>query len=291
MRSESRNIEAKDGTSLHIDIWMPEGAPKRVVVVAHGGAEHAGRYARLAADLVLEGALVFGPDHRGFGRSGGTRGHITSFSDYAADLRQVMRDVASREAKEAPPASVPWFLYGHSMGGLIALTYLLDEQHSEPKLRGAIISSPLLGLTMKVNPLKLLIGKLAGKIAPKLALPSGIPADAICRDQEEVARYTADKLRVDVVTAGWFSAMNGAIARVESDASTIELPMLWYVGTGDRVCDHIAAKHVFDSLRKAHDRDQTLREFDGYYHELHNEPTELRAPVIAMIREWLVKHD
>src|SRR4029077_18871543 len=101
----------------------------------------------------------------------------------------------------------------------------------EPKLRGAILSSPLLGLTMKVNPLKLLVGKAAGSLMPKLALPSSIPPEATCRDAEEVARYVADPLRVGVVTAGWFSAMNAAIARVEDNVGSIELPCLWYVGT------------------------------------------------------------
>jgi alpha-beta hydrolase superfamily lysophospholipase len=175
------------------------------------------------------------------------------------------------------------------MGGLISLVYLIEHQH-DVKLRGAIISSPLLGLTMKVNPLKLAVGKLAARLAPRLALPSGIPADAVSRDADVVKRYVADPLRVDVVTAGWFGAMNAAIARVEQEASRIELPSLWYVGTGDRICDHGATQRVFRSLPKAAARDQTLREFAGYYHELHNEPPDLRAPVVAMIREWIAAH-
>ncbi len=290
MRTESRSIEASDGTSIHVDLWIPEGTPKRVVVVCHGGAEHAGRYACLAGELAEDGALVFGPDHRGLGRSGGTRGHVARFEDYAEDLGRLMRDVDAKEVKAAGAEAVPWFLYGHSMGGLISLVYLLDHQRSQPKLSGAIISSPLLGLTMKVNPLKLAVGKIAGKLAPKLSLPSGIPADAICRDSEEVARYVADDLRVPVVTAGWFSAMNAAIARVEHEIGSLVLPMLYYVGTGDRICDHTATVRIFDSNANAADRDQTLRQFDGYYHELHNEPAPLRKPVMEMIREWLVKH-
>jgi alpha-beta hydrolase superfamily lysophospholipase len=175
------------------------------------------------------------------------------------------------------------------MGGLISLVYLMQHAKDVP-LGGAIISSPLLGLTMKVNPLKLALGKVAGFVAPRLALPSGIPADAVSRDPEVVRRYVADPLRVDVVTAGWFAAMNAAIARVEHEASSLALPMLWYVGTGDRICDHTATRRVFATMSRAKDRDQTIREFAGYYHELHNEPTDLRAPVVAMIREWLAAH-
>lgn len=280
---------APDGTSLHVDVWRPEGPPKFVVVVAHGGAEHAGRYAQVAGEWVEQGGLVFGPDHRGLGRSGGPRGHVARFEDYALDLRQVMLEQAARGPASERPESIPWFLFGHSMGGLISLVYLIEHQR-DVKLRGAIISSPLLGLTMKVNPVKLAVGKLAARLAPRLALPSGIPADAVSRDADVVKRYVADPHRVDVVTAGWFGAMNAAIARVEQQASSIELPSLWYVGTGDRICDHQATQRVFRSLPKAAARDQTLREFAGYYHELHNEPPELRAPVVAMIREWIAAH-
>lgn len=285
----AHTVTAADGTSLHVDVWRPAAAPKFVVVIAHGGAEHVGRYAQLANELVEKGGLVFGPDHRGLGRSGGPRGHVERFDDYAHDLAKVMLDQASRGDASARPESLPWFLYGHSMGGLISLVYLLEHGRDIP-LRGAVISSPLLGLTMKVNPVKLAIGKLAARIAPRLALPSGIPADAISRDAEVVKRYVADPLRVDVVTAGWFGAMNAAIARVGAEAATIEVPSLWYIGTGDRICDHTATQKVFAALPKAAARDQTLREFAGYYHELHNEPAELRAPVVAMLHEWIAAH-
>lgn len=282
-------LAAADGIPLHVEVWRPEGAPKFVAVVSHGGAEHVGRYARLAEALVEDGGLVFGPDHRGLGRSGGPRGHAKSFEQLAHDLRTVMLDQAGRGAAEQRPQALPWFLFGHSMGGLIALTYLLDHERDLP-LRGAILSSPLLGLTMKVNPVKLAVGKLAGAIAPRLALPSGIPADAISRDPEEVRRYVADPLRVPVVTAGWFAGMNAAIARVEREGSKLELPCLWYVGTGDRIVDPVVTQRVFASFPKTAERDQTLRMFEGYYHELHNEPEHLRKPVFEMIRGWIAAH-
>ncbi len=275
-----------DGTSIHVDVWRPEGPPKFVVVVSHGGAEHAMRYADLAGELVAVGGLVFGPDHRGLGRSGGLRGHVERFEQYAVDLQQVIDEQIARGPAEERPESLPWFLFAHSMGALIGLVHLLEHQEKIP-LRGAILSSPLLGLTMKVNPLKLALGKIAAHLAPRLALPSGIPADGISRDAQVVARYVADPLRVDVVTAAWFAAMNAAIARVEHEAATIELPCLWYVGTGDRICDPAATQRVFHSLSQAAARDQTLRTFEGYYHELHNEPAQLRAPVVEMIQAWI----
>ena len=63
--------------------------------------------------------------------------------------------------------------------------------------------------------------------------------------------------------------------------------MLWYVGTGDLICDHHATVAAFDKLDQPSSRDQTLRVFEGYYHELHNEPADLRAPIHEMIDAWL----
>ncbi|MBX7078834.1 MAG: lysophospholipase [Nannocystaceae bacterium] len=289
MQYSEHTVRAADGTELHVDVWRPDGPPQRVVVVAHGGAEHSGRYAQLAGELVEAGALVFGPDHRGLGRSGGRRGDVVRFEDYADDLLRVMRDQAGRLPEEQRPQHLPWFLFGHSMGGLIALVYLLDHER-DLQLRGAIVSSPLLGLAMKVNPLKLAAGKLAARLAPKLALPSGIPADAVSRDAEVVRRYEQDPLRVGVVTAGWFAAMNAAIARVEREASRIRMPCLWYCGTGDRIVDHTAVQRIFAGIEGAAGRDQTLRSFEGYYHELHNEPPALRQPIVEMITGWLATH-
>lgn len=84
--------------------------------------------------------------------------------------------------------------------------------------------------------------------------------------------------------------MKEATARVRAEASKIELPMLWYVGTGDTICSHEATMEVFRSIPDAAARDQSLHCFAGYYHELHNEPEELREPVMEMLEKWLLEH-
>lgn len=288
MAHTEHQVAAADDTPLHVERWTPEGDVRFVVVVAHGGAEHVGRYGWLHEALGAEGGLVFGLDHRGQGRSGGRKGHIDRFETYGADLRRVIERTAEDLPASHGPEAIPWFLYGHSMGGLITLTYLLDHEKAVP-VRGAIISSPLLGLAMKVNPVKRFVGDVFAKVLPTLTLPTGIPPELICRDPEEVARYAADPNRVTVVSAGWFAAMNRAIARVETELEKVALPMRWAVGTGDQICDHEAMLRVFRSIDDAREHDQTLRVWDDYFHELHNEPEDLRAPVWADYRAWILE--
>ena len=301
MQHEQRRVVAPDGISLHVEQWTPSDKVEFVAVISHGGAEHVGRFARLAEMLAKMGGLVVGLDHRGQGLTGGIRGHVEAFEDYASDLRQVILDAAGRLPEDQQPSSLPWFLFGHSMGGLISLTYLLEQARAPAQegqvalsgkvqalpLRGAIISSPLIEVAVKVNVIKRWVGQLAAKIWPTLSLPTGIPANAICRDPDEVARYERDSRRVGVVSAGWFAAMNRATARVRAEVGTIELPCLWYVGTGDTICSHEASLAVYRSIPEPEARGTSLHVFDGYYHELHNEPAELRAPVMEVVSEWV----
>lgn len=286
MDHTTRLLTTRDHVRLHVETWAPHGPPRFAVCIVHGGAEHIGRYDRVARWFGERGGHVFGADHRGQGLSGGPPGHVEHFSVYANDLAEVVTMQQDSLPPAAHPDAIPWFLFGHSMGGLIALTYLLDQAGRHP-FAGAIISSPLLGLTMKVPPLKLKIGQIAARIAPRLTLPSGIPAASISRDPAEVDTYTRDRRRVDKVSARWFAAMNAAIARVSSEASKLELPMLWYVGTGDLICDPSATRRVFDTLVQPAIRSQSLRSFDGYYHELHNEPELLRQPIKELLLGWI----
>lgn len=303
VKHHEQTIEAADGTPLFVERWDPRGPVRFVVVLVHGGAEHVGRYERLAKMFGEHGGLCFGPDHRGQGKSGGRRGDVRAFETYAADLGQVMQKVAAELPAGERPDAIPWFLFGHSMGGLISLVYMLEQARApaadgqvalEGKvqalpLRGVIISSPLIEVAVKVNPIKRLVGNIAAKIWPSLSLPTGIPASAICRDPDEVARYERDPRRAGVVTAGWFGAMNRATARVRAEVAKIETPCLWYVGTGDTICSHKAAEEVYRSIPDPDAHGTSLHVFDGYYHELHNEPAELRAPVLELVTDWVLE--
>ncbi len=291
VKFETRNVETSDGLRLHVESWRPEAdAPKFAVCVVHGGAEHVSRYERLAEVWTGAGGIVFGPDHRGQGRSEGPRGHTPSFSHYARDVRSVLESMRSALPDDEGPTQIPWFLFGHSMGGLITLTYLLDYapwNDAQLPIRGALVSAPLIEPALRVPAWKALMGKALSRLAPKIPFPSGIEASDVSRDAEITRTYQDDPRRADVFTPGWLSAMERGTARVKQEAHRIQTPMLWYQGTADRLCDHQATFRLFETLDDPKKYDQTVRRFDGYYHELHNEPPELRAPIETMLREWI----
>jgi alpha-beta hydrolase superfamily lysophospholipase len=106
--------------------------PVGVVVLSHGYAEHSGRYAHVARRLTDAGYAVYVLDHRGHGRSDGARAILSRFEHVRADLRELVR-----RAREAHP-DLPTVLLGHSLGGLIALDYVVADYGDE--LAGLVLS-------------------------------------------------------------------------------------------------------------------------------------------------------
>ena len=83
------------GIRIRYRTWLPEGVPVGVVVIAHGFAEHGGRYRHVAERLVAEGLAVRAPDHRGHGLSEGKRTSVVRFDDYVDDLTTVITPPAT----------------------------------------------------------------------------------------------------------------------------------------------------------------------------------------------------
>gem|GEM_PF-89459 len=284
--SQTRKVETRDGTVLHGELWMPEGEPRFVVCISHGQAEHVSRYDQVAAELNAIGGIVFGCDHRGQGRSGGTPAHIDRFEQYSEDLLEVILDFQAHLGEGCDAKSLPWFLWGHSMGGLIALTYLLDHER-DFDFKGVIVSAPLIGLVLKIGPVKQALVRFAAKVVPRMKVPSGLPPETISRDPAQVKAYVEDTRRIAPITPGWAVAMEAAAERVRRGVAQIHTPMHWYAGSGDLICDHDVTREVFTSMPAAEARGHSFQSWPGYYHELHNEPEALRKPVIESVHAWI----
>jgi alpha-beta hydrolase superfamily lysophospholipase len=163
--------------SLHVRSWTHE-QPSHLVVIAHGYAEHIGRYDHVAATLGEHGAAVYGPDHLGHGRSDGERALITDFDPVVDDLHLLVE----RARTEHP--GLPLVLVGHSMGGLIATRY---AQRHRDGLAGLVLSAPLLG-----NPGSALL--LAMDPLPEVPIDPAV----LSRDESVWEAYRSDPLNATV---------------------------------------------------------------------------------------------
>jgi alpha-beta hydrolase superfamily lysophospholipase len=180
---------------------------------------------------------------------------------------------------------VPVFLLGHSLGGLIVPYYLLDQQDD---LAGVVLSGPSVVVPEGVSPLTILIGKVLSALAPKARLVGVVDPMGICGDPQVVEAYVDDPLvHIGRLTARLGVESLKAQQRVEAEAAQIALPVLIVQGGADRLVDPAGAQMLYDTIR-SRSRDKTLKVYDGFHHELHNEPG--RAQVLGDVEAWLEAH-
>jgi len=135
-----------DQLEIYSQGWEPVNfRPKGVMCLVHGLGEHSGRYALLAEHLTQAGFSMIGFDLRGHGKSAGQRGHIDSSLEFVAEIDQLLNTAHQRYPHK------PCFLYGHSLGSLLALFYALKRK---PDLAGIVASSPGLRSSLEQQKLK-----------------------------------------------------------------------------------------------------------------------------------------
>ena len=219
----TETLDRPDGVQLAVRTWGPD-RPAAVVAGITGYGEHAGRYAWLGERLASKGIRLSMHDHRGFGRSGGAPGLISSLETLADDARS-----AVEQARSGAPEA-PWALFGHSMGGALA-TYLMGAHGLVPRV--GVISSPAL-LLPDPWPLQRLAG-LLGAVWPSLpTVPlkrryiSRLP-DVVERAMSDPDNYHG---RVRAATGAVIIRLAREAARA---AARIEVPLFIVQGEADRI--------------------------------------------------------
>ncbi len=263
------------GLSIYWQSLLPEDEPRAVVVIAHGASEHSGRYRHVAARLTAEGYGVYAIDHRGHGRSEGSRALIDRTAHAVADLDSL---VVLATAKH-PRTQV--FLLGHSMGGTLALCYTMDH---ERRLAGLILSGPLAALEA-ASPATRMIAKLLSAVTPKLPAVS-IDATLVSRDPAVVRAYETDPLvHHGKLPARTVAELAAAIESFPQAVQAITIPTLIMYGTADQLCPPHGSVMLGERIGST---DRTLTSYEGLYHEILNEPEQDR--VLDQICSWLRAH-
>ncbi len=264
-----------DGTSLYFQGWQVEGAPKGVVCLVHGLGEHSGRYNHWGEWLNQAGYGMLSYDLRGHGKSEGLRGHVNSFEEYYKDT-----DLLIKEARERY-ASIPCFLYGHSLGSIIVCGYVLDRK---PQIQGVVLSGLAIKTSLQEQKGKIFLARLVGSVMPKGGMESGLIPETISRDNEIVARYKADPLVHSKVTFGFGRSSLSALSYIDQHAGEWSLPVLVMHGEQDKLGYADGSREFAGRVRG----DCTLKIWPGLYHEVHNEPENRQ--VFEFLRQWLDTH-
>lgn len=261
------------GANLQWRSWMPPGQPRAIALIAHGYAEHIGRYEHVAAHLNAHGLGVYAIDHWGHGKSDGARGFVPRFSVFLDGMAALLGTV------ETQHPGTPLFLIGHSMGGLIAASHLVTHQSH---YAGAILSGPAISAAQEPSRFMIVVSRLLSRFFPSAGVLA-LDAGGVSRDPGVVAAYLADPLvYTGKMSARLAAEMFDAMAHVRARAADINLPMLLLHGDADRLTapkgSEFLARHVGST-------DKTLKLYPGLYHEIFNEPEQ--AAVLADLTGWI----
>ncbi|MFV0524265.1 MAG: lysophospholipase [Acidimicrobiales bacterium] len=240
--------------------------PRAAVLLVHGLGEHSARHAYLGAFLAERGLDVLGFDNRGHGQSGGPRGHVGSFVEFVDDVEDL---VVERHQLDRPV-----ILLGHSLGGLIAATAVV-EGRARPDL--LVLSSPALGASG--SRWQRLAAPLLGRVVPRVRVPSGTDGTRVSRDPAAQAAYADDPLRLRGVSAGLGREIFGAMTSTSAQLDRITVPSYVLHGSDDEVVAPEASRPL-NALPNV-----TYRLWPGLRHECFNEPE--RAEVAAALMAWI----
>ncbi|MGZ3650244.1 MAG: alpha/beta hydrolase [Bdellovibrionota bacterium] len=280
-------VRSNDGTLLFGQSFRCAQRARGALLVVHGLGEHGGRYEDLVEQALQLRFDVHVMDLRGHGRSKGTRGHFTDLGEHHADLDAwIAHLVSSGELSD----KIPCVLLGHSLGGLIALTYAARyvAQPPAPLLSGLILSNPCLGL--RWNPMLMVEAQLARKVPGflnSLQVPNGIDPQSLSHDASEIERYLDDPLVHKWITPAAFNAIERGIASLPKLYPQLGMPTLFMLSGKDKVVDTSAAQHFAEKLGVAHPGKVEVKLFHSFFHEPFHELKKERA--FLELKKWILQ--
>jgi len=270
--ARGETITSAQGVKVFVRSWTPERPPRAVLVVAHGFNAHGGHFAWAAEQFLSAGLTVVAFDFRGRGRSEGERFYVEEIDEYVSDLSSTIALVRSRYPH------LPMFLLGHSAGGVVAATYLLENRAG---IAGFICESIAFQVPAPTFALAAIKG--LSRLVPRLRVLT-LRNKAFSRDPRAVEALNTDPLTAhERQPASTVAALVRANERLRGRFASITLPLLIVHGTADRVTDVRGSQFLYDAVGAT---DKTLKLYEGHYHDLLNDVG--KEQVVADMQRWIV---
>jgi alpha-beta hydrolase superfamily lysophospholipase len=260
---------ASDGTPLHVRHWPATGEPWATVLIVHGIGEHSGRYERTGRLMAEAGLDVHAFDLRGHGLSGGRRVYVRRWDDFLDDL-EVRLGQVRQEGR-------PLVLFGHSLGALIALTYVCSDRPAPDLL---VLSAVPLGA--RVPDWQRVLAPVLSRVAPALVLANPISGEQLSHDPAVGIAYFGDPLVQPRSTVRLGAELFRAMKRARSELGRLHVPTLVIHGGADTLVPTAVSEPL------AGVAGVERRVLPNLRHETLNEPEG--PEVVAAIVGWLRAH-
>lgn len=262
------------GTGVTGYAWHATSA-RAAVLVMHGWGDYSQRYVKqfsaLIPQLLSRGISVYAVDMWGNGRSPGARG--------ATDINAAVRDhLAARARLRDQP--LPVFVLGHSVGGLVTVSSILDDARS---VHGMILIAP--ALRWGVSGFMRSIARIVSVFAPTRAVPVPVTDPLLQSSDTMFLRQLTEDSLYHHGAITWLTASTGAAIAHRNTTRYAELsvPVLVVNGSEDRITTPEAAQSFVERIGS---RDKTLGIIGGGRHSLLDDPPSSDS-ALAAILVWL----
>jgi len=270
LRAERCFFRGADGALIHFDVRDADDA-RGVLVFVHGLGEHFAKYDEWLAYAFGRGWHVAALDQRGHGRTPGKRGDF-AFADLVSDLDRFVEVVGDRWP------GLPLFVVAHSLGALVTLRWAAGGL--PPGVRGAVLSSPPLGIVEEVPRWKRSLFRTLARAAPRMSLPRRPVVEKLTADPERIEAWRRDPLRHGRITPRALVGIGEAIETARAAPLEVTLPLLFLLAPEDAVTSAEAAL----AWAAETGADVSVLELPGARHEILNDVD--RVVVYERICDW-----
>jgi alpha-beta hydrolase superfamily lysophospholipase len=274
MKHTEGRFSSFDNLNLYYQSWQPDQEIQAIVAMVHGLGGHSSLFHPAVQYLVPQGYAVYAFDLRGHGQSPGQRGHVNTWAEFRQDLHLFLQQIDQQQA------SYPCFLWGHSLGGTIALDYAL---RSPDALKGLIVTAPALG-KVQISPFKLALGYMLSRIVPRFSLRLRLRNDVCLKNPDICTDYLQDPLRHDYGSARLATEFFATVGWIYQHISDLKIPLLLLHCQEDEVTLAEASRHFFQQVMFS---DKEHREYSGCYHDLY---LDANYQILADLNHWLERH-
>ncbi len=273
-------FEGHEKRILFYQSWRPVFCEK-IIVIIHGLGEHSGRYSEFAKYFSNIGYGVYAYDQRGHGRSNGQRGYLSSFQHLTGDLRCFLKLISIHE--EAKPI----FLFGHSLGGLVALRYAIEcNNKMGVHPRGLIVANATLKIVVKIPKWKEVLSGFFARYIPRLSLHNELDLNFLSHDPKVMESVQNDTLCHQRITARFYHEILFTIDWVKKNGELLRIPTYLLAGGEDRIVDPKGTEEFFRILEC---EEKELKNYPTLYHELIHEVG--KEEVFLDIKKWMEKYE
>ena len=304
----SNHFKNRDGLSIHYRGWISSKGPwtsgtdetlkgsldkLNIIVFCHGMVSHSRPYILLADEFFntsgSENIIFFAIDYRGHGLSEGQRGYFESLDFLMNDVEDLILFLS----KNYPNAE--FSLWGESMGGLIALSYLIEKysENSSYKINSSLLWSPAIKPYPKVSIKDIFraIYWLFVYIFKRDACIVPAESGTTFKNKDFDWLDTIDPLKVSKFSPGYLLVINSAMNRVQKKKywEMLSVPTCFLVGTKDIVVSMKETKKFYSKLiSKTPESPHILIEIEGAWHNLYYDD-DMKSEHWNKIMGWLTK--